>query len=223
MHLSFLYYEKSFRDKACIYLFFSTRKAFEIKLDAEEKEINQLIFIGNLFMSLFKRLDRKKEKHLVAREMEKMDQDKILCEKYGILRPTYDQPTLQDLKACVKERLKETKWNPDWIHDKMLIRFAKAFGNAKDGMKAIEEYCEWRLKEDVDTKGSLTTDSDDDIYKENSQNRRVVFPDFFDRCGRPIMLVSVRNKQTPRQLPKFVEIRCLGHGDNIQIGGRSKQ
>ena len=122
-----------------------------------------------------------------------MEQDRILCDKYGILRPTCDQAIFQDLKLCAEERLKETEWNAEWIHDAMLIRFAKAFGNVEDGMKAIENYCEWRLKENVDIIGTLTTESDEDINRENLQNRCIVFPDFFDRCGRPIMLVSVRN------------------------------
>ena len=122
-----------------------------------------------------------------------MEQDKILCDKYGICRPTYDQAVFQGLKVYVEKRLTETEWNAEWINDAMLIRFSKAFGNIDDGMKAIESYCEWRLKENVDVKGSLTTESDKDIYRENIQNRCIVFPDFYDRCGRPIMLVSVRN------------------------------
>lgn len=122
-----------------------------------------------------------------------MKQDEILCEKYGIHRPSYDERTLEKLKEYVGERLKETGWNPEWVKDETLVRFAKAFGKFKDSMQAIEDYCCWRLSEDVDTKGELTADLDDDIRRENSQNRCVISPDFFDRCGRPIMIVTVKN------------------------------
>uniref|UniRef100_A0A069DUJ2 SEC14 family domain containing protein n=1 Tax=Clytia hemisphaerica TaxID=252671 RepID=A0A069DUJ2_9CNID len=119
--------------------------------------------------------------------------DKELCEKYSIIRPTLNEELLPDLKICVEERMKTTKWKAEWIHDGLLARFLKAFQTVEGTMQALEDYCEWRLKDDVDTTAALTRDNDEDIKRQDTVGRATVFETFFDRCGRPIMLVHVKN------------------------------
>ena len=120
--------------------------------------------------------------------------DKELCEKYGIKRPSYNEKYFEDLKICVEEKLRVSpNWKKEWLTDAVLIRFLKAYLNVEDTLAAIEEYVLWRIKDNVDEKGSLILEEDEELQHEKSLGRDVTFSDFFDRCGRPIMLVTVAN------------------------------
>jgi len=121
------------------------------------------------------------------------EKDEELCEKYSIIRPSYNEDNFKDLRICIDEKLKTRDWKEEWITDETLIRFLKAFQNVEDTMAGIEDYCEWRIKENVDVTGALILEEDEDLKREKALGRDVTFENFFDRCGRPIMLVTVAN------------------------------
>ena len=119
--------------------------------------------------------------------------DEELCKKYTIKRPSYSEDDFKDLRICIDDKLKTKDWKEQWVTDETLVRFLKAFQTVEDTIAGIEDFCEWRIKDNVDVTGALKLEEDEDLKREKAFGRDVTFEDFFDRCGRPIMLVTASN------------------------------
>lgn len=109
-----------------------------------------------------------------------------LDEKYKIKRPTYDDKELHKLQALInEEKVKYTTWMDEWLHQKVLIRFLKAFLKAEDTFEALKKYYEWRAKYDVDN----ISEEDDKIKAEDSHGRGVIVNGVCDRYLHPVVIV----------------------------------
>jgi CRAL/TRIO domain. len=120
--------------------------------------------------------------------------DERLSKLYRIKRPVYNENDLERVKVIVGDLFTVNKhWKSEWMHEEALVRFLKAFLNVRDTVNAITEYCNWRHKEDVDGVQAINIEGDENMMKEQNKERDRILYDHYDRCGRPILLVSVRN------------------------------
>lgn len=120
--------------------------------------------------------------------------DKQLSKQYGIKRPTFNEDDLKEVRTLLDEKLRQNpEWQKIWVTETTMIRFLKAFIHVRETVHALEEYCKWRLEEDIDGIAASDMEADDDMKKERAKERDRILDGCFDRCGRPILLVTVRN------------------------------
>ena len=120
--------------------------------------------------------------------------DDRLSKAYNIQRPSYNKDSAEKLKVLVAKRLSENpEWKKDWLTEDSVIRFLKAFLTVEDTLNALDEYCNWRRDEDVDAIGALDVSADQDMLTEQAKNRDHLLHGHYDRCGRPILVIDVRN------------------------------
>ena len=120
--------------------------------------------------------------------------DERLSKAYHIQRPSYDKDHLEKLKILIEKKLNENPdWKRHWVDEDSIIRFLKAFLTVEDTLNALDEYCNWRVSEDVDGIASIDISTDEKLLKEQAKNRDRILHDHYDRCGRPILLLTVRN------------------------------
>ncbi|XP_066922831.1 uncharacterized protein [Clytia hemisphaerica] len=123
-----------------------------------------------------------------------VENDRMLSEKYHITRPKYKNEELEELRGLVAKKLSENEgWKEHWLNEDSLIRFLKAFENVKDALNGLEEYCNWRQQNNVDRIAGIDISADEKMKKEQERDRDRIFDGHYDRCGRPILLITVRN------------------------------
>ena len=120
--------------------------------------------------------------------------DERLSKAYNIQRPAYDEDNLEKLKILIEKKLNENpEWKKHWVDEDSIIRFLKAFLTVNDTLNALDEYCNWRVNKDVDGIASIDISTDEKLLKEQAKDRDQILNDHYDRCGRPILLLTVRN------------------------------
>jgi len=124
--------------------------------------------------------------------MASQNQEKISIEldiKYKMKRPSYDVEDLETLKRYFSKELnRNPEWKDFWIEEETMIRFLKANESVQESLEALETYCDWRHKFDVD---NISPD-DSDIQKESSARREEILDDERDYCGRPVIIMYPR-------------------------------
>ena len=122
------------------------------------------------------------------------DIDEKLSAKYKIKRPSCNKDEADKLKVLAADRLSENpEWKKDWLTEDSVTRFLKAFLTVEDTLNALDEYCNWRRDEDVDAIAALDATTNESLLKEEAKGRDRILFDYYDRCGRPLLLVTVRN------------------------------
>lgn len=109
--------------------------------------------------------------------------------KYNVERPTYKQEDLEELQTQITSTARlHPEWKEFWIDEPTLIRFLKANITVAESHEALVNFCEWRVKYDVD---NISPD-DPDIKLEDSLGRAKILYGRTDSCGRPVMVVYPR-------------------------------
>ena len=120
--------------------------------------------------------------------------DERLSKAYNIQRPSYDEDNVEKLKILIEKKLNEnTEWKRHWVDEDSIIRFLKAFLSVDDTLNALYEYCNWRVNEDVDGIAALDAKTNPILTKEEAKGRDRILYGHYDRCGRPLLLVTPRN------------------------------
>ena len=120
--------------------------------------------------------------------------DDRLSKAYHIQRPSYNRDDLEKLKVLIEKKLNDNPdWKKNWVDEDSIVRFLKAFLNVEDTLNALDEYCNWRKDEDIDGIASLDAKTNSSLLKEEAKGRDRILYDHYDRCGRPLLLVTPRN------------------------------
>jgi len=128
--------------------------------------------------------------------------------KYGIEMYTCAEDEFNALRDVIENKMAATEtWKREWLDDHLLRRFLRTFETVEESAAKITDYFNWRHAEAIDD-----IDVNEPIMAQlMAQGTNEILENFYDRCGRPIMIIHTARQTKEADKSEQIFKRAMWH------------
>ena len=129
-------------------------------------------------------------------------------QKYGIETFSCGEDDFHNLNTLMENKMADNpEWKAEWMDEHLLRRFLRTFNSVEESAHKICNYFNWRHEEEIDD-----IDIQHPIMQQlMAQGTNEILDNFYDRCGRPIMIIHTARQTKEADKGEFIFKRAVWH------------